>query len=317
MPGLPKPTISFTQFQFVVRRWSFVVRQAFHSDRNLLPITYKRQPRKPLGLWPTTNDARPTTASLFLFLLLGFLGRSFCAFLFLLLALLDAFRLGRSCRRFACHRVSRRNFFFLHGDDVRDWLIRIGKKLDLGIYRQVRHAQHHAEYQFGDVQFNRIGNVAGQALDFDFAPDLLQDATLRLHARGLADEGNGHVDLEFLVHRDSLQVNVRQRALDRLVLPVHDHGLGALTIHRKVKHRVVPGSRMQNARHLPRINTDRDRLLARAINHGRDLALTSHPAGIIFGAGSTRLGFEYALFGCRCSHNFDSYKNSLLTDISS
>ena len=37
----------------------------------------------------------------------------------------------------------------------------------------------------------------------------------------------GTVDAQLLVHGNALQVDVQQLAFDRLILPVHDHRLGA------------------------------------------------------------------------------------------
>src|SRR5579864_311018 len=73
---------------------------------------------------------------------------------------------------------------------------------------------------------------------------------------------------------------------------------------------------MQDSRHLPRIHADRERLLARAVNHARYLPLFPHPAGIILRTRSARLSFQRILF-CRSSHILNSYENSLLTDVSS
>ena len=43
---------------------------------------------------------------------------------------------------------------------------------------------------------------------------------------GNADELDANADLEQLVERDALQVDVDQLILDGLPLPVDDHGLG-------------------------------------------------------------------------------------------
>ena len=107
-----------------------------------------------------------------------------------------------------------------------DGLVFIGKELELVAVRQIDHAQHLAENQFADVDVDVARNVSGQALDFDLAQHLLEDAALRLHAGRLADQFDGHLDRQFLVHGDALHVDVQQLALDGLVLPVDDHGLG-------------------------------------------------------------------------------------------
>ena len=61
----------------------------------------------------------------------------------------------------------------------------------------------------------------------------------------------GTLTAQLLVHGDALQVDVQQRALDGLVLPVDDHGLGAFAaVEGEIENRVVSGFRVQDARHL-------------------------------------------------------------------
>ena len=125
-------------------------------------------------------------------------------------------------------------------------------------------------------------NVARQALDFHFAQHLLQNAALLLHAGGFALQHDGHADRQLLVHGDALQVDVQQRALDGLVLPVHDHGLGAFaasTARSKIVLWPVSECRM---RVTWRGSTrDRQRVLAGAVEHAGNLAAHAHPAGDI------------------------------------
>ena len=52
--------------------------------------------------------------------------------------------------------------------------------------RKILHAQYLAEHQRRNIYLDVIGNVAGQALDFDLTQHLLKNATLRLHAFGHA-----------------------------------------------------------------------------------------------------------------------------------
>ena len=107
----------------------------------------------------------------------------------------------------------------------------------------------------------------------------------------------GTLTAQQLVHGDALQIDVQQTALDGLILPVHDHGLGALaTFDGEIENGVVPGRGMQNTRDLARIERDRQRLLARAIEDGGDLAALAHAAGDILVARSSRLRFEYVDF---------------------
>ena len=63
-------------------------------------------------------------------------------------------------------------------------------------------------------------------------------------------------------------------------------------IQREIENRVVAAVRVQNAQHLPRIHGDRLRILARSINHGRNLPATPNRAGIILRASFPRLRFQ-------------------------
>ena len=85
---------------------------------------------------------------------------------------------------------------------------------------------------------------------------------------------------------------------DGLVLPVHDHGLGAFaTIESQIENRVVAGLGMQNARDLARIEADRHELLAGAVNARPGiLPLTAHAAGVVLVAATPRLRFQYSCF---------------------
>src|SRR5581483_6859724 len=148
---------------------------------------------------------------LFLFLLLRLVGSSFLAALFLGLG---------------SHRFGGRRDFFLDRNNVGYRLIGIGENLQLLVVRKIGNAQDLSENQVRDFRLNLAGNVAGQTLDFDFARNLLQNSTPLLDSDGLAFEHDGHHDRQLLVHSNALQVDVQQRSLDRLILPVNDHGLG-------------------------------------------------------------------------------------------
>src|ERR1039458_9221423 len=274
IPGLPKPTISFTRI-----RSSLLA----HSSH------------------------------LFFLFLLGLLGLGFglglafnlalgLAFtLGLLLALLNDFGFSRSCRRLR-HRLRSRNHFFLHRGHVRDHLVLVGQKLQLFVVREVFHPHFDTEYKVADVQFDGLRNIRRKALNLDLTQQLLEDAALRLHALGLALEHDGNRDRQPLVHRDALQVHVKQGSLDGFELPVHDHGLHAIAVERQVKNSVVPAFRPQDAQDLPRIDRDRSRFFARPIYHGWNFSADAHAPGGVLGAWFALLRFQKA--DIRCSrHN--------------
>jgi hypothetical protein len=105
-----------------------------------------------------------------------------------------------------------------------------------------------------------------------------------------------------------LEIDVQQMALDRLVLPIDDHGLGVLTaIQREIKNGVVAAFRAQNAQHVPRIYAHCQCVLASAIHDGGNLAFTPHPACLILGASFPRIRFQNVLFQCGC-HDFNSLR---------
>ncbi len=97
-------------------------------------------------------------------------------------------------------------------------------------------------------------NIARQALHFHFAQYLFENSALLLHAFGFALEQDGHVNLQHAVHGDALQVNVEQVAFDGLILPIHDHGLGALAaVEGKIENGVMAALGVQNPKHMPRV----------------------------------------------------------------
>jgi hypothetical protein len=94
---------------------------------------------------------------------------------------------------------------------------------------------------------------------------------------------------------------------DGLILPVHNHRLGALaTVHSEIENRVVTALRVQNAQHMPRIHAHRLRIFAGAINHGGDFAFAPHPPGMILGPRLARLRFQNILFQSS-RHDFFSF----------
>jgi hypothetical protein len=124
---------------------------------------------------------------------------------------------------------------------VRDWLIRIAKELDFVVLWKISNTQDHAKHQFRNVQLDCVRNVARQTFDFNLTCNLLENSSLLFHPGRLADQFDRDIDLELLVHGNTLDVDMQQRPFDRLVLPVHDHGLGALAVNGQVENRVMAG----------------------------------------------------------------------------
>ena len=120
---------------------------------------------------------------------------------------------------------------------------------------------------------------------------MLQNAPLLFHACSFALEHDWHFDLQLLVHGDTLQIDMQQRSLDGLVLPVHDHCLGAFAVQIEIENCVVAGLGVENSRDLPWVKAHGFGILASAIDHGRNFSAPSHPAGFILIARFTGLRF--------------------------
>ena len=107
---------------------------------------------------------------------------------------------------------------------------------------QIADAHHAEQFQVAHIHIDVVGDVGGQALDFDFAEHLVQDASGSLDSHRNAHQLDTDADLESFVHGDPLEVDVDQLVLDRLPLPVHDHGFHRRLVPQvDVENRVMPG----------------------------------------------------------------------------
>jgi hypothetical protein len=150
-------------------------------------------------------------------------------------------------------------------------------------------------FKTADVDIDVAGNVARQALDFDFAQHLVQDAAGSFYAHRNAQQLHAHFDAEGLVQCNALQVDVDQLVFDRLALPIDDHGLGrGLACDFYVKNRVVAGLGKQNPGNLLGIHFNGHRIVAGTIKNCGNLAGNAHAAGGILGElALTGLGYDY------------------------
>ena len=149
----------------------------------------------------------------------------------------------------------------------------------------------------GDIDVQVARDIAREALDLDLAQNMLEDAALVLHARRNTDQLDRHRHAHHLVHRNPLQVDVQQLALDRLMLPVDDHRLGnGRAFDVQVEDGVVTGVGVQNLGDDPGVDRYRDRILSGAINNGGNLAGDANAA--------RRILVELALAGS-CDHCFN------------
>ena len=98
------------------------------------------------------------------------------------------------------------------------------------------------------------------------------------------------LDAQNLVERDALQVDVDQLVLDRLALPVDDHGFGrGLAGNFDIENCVVAGLREEDPRNLFGIHLDGNGIVPGPIKHGGNLACDAHAARCVL--------VEFALAG--------------------
>src|ERR1700688_2475290 len=171
IPGLPKPTISFTHHSMSKCATS-------SCGDGTSPI--------PAGQSPATTQTLFLVFLLGLLSLLSGLGLTLgiaLAFLTLsfLLTLLNNFGFSRSRRRIR-NRFRSRNHFFLHSRDVRDHLIFFCEELQLRVMRKIFHPNFHAKHEVTDIDLDIFRNVGWKTLNLNLARQLLKNATLRLHA---------------------------------------------------------------------------------------------------------------------------------------
>ena len=127
--------------------------------------------------------------------------------------------------------------------------------------------------QLRNIHVQMARNVARQALDLDLAQHMLQNAALALDAHRHAGQLDRHRHPNRLVHCNPLQVDVQQRALDRLMLPVDNHRLHRRrTRHIQIEDGVVAGVGVQNPGDDARVHGHRDRLLPGTVDHRGNLA---------------------------------------------
>ena len=117
------------------------------------------------------------------------------------------------------------------------------------------------------------GIVRRQRLDVELARDLLDDAT-DLRARRLADELHGDRRLDRLVEANLVEVDVRDRSADGMLLVVLEHGVmrGLLALDHDIDDPVQPGRAGQGDPQLPL--ADDEGLVGLAVEHAGDQPLT-------------------------------------------
>ncbi|GIU89062.1 MAG: hypothetical protein KatS3mg010_0161 [Acidimicrobiia bacterium] len=149
---------------------------------------------------------------------------------------------------------------------------------------QGTHVELVADLERGDVVGDRGGDVARFRLDRDREEQLLEEAAA-LDTLGVTLEVERHVGRDRLVGPHPHEVDVHQRALQRVALHLAGHRelLGAVDAERD--HGVGPAG--ERELELVRVDRDRDVLAVEPVDDGRHAARAAEPArGALAGVGS-------------------------------
>src|SRR5215471_8865652 len=205
---------------------------------------------------------------LVLFFLL-FLGGRSSAFLFFL-ALLNDFGLGGSGSSGALDAFSSRSLFSLQSHDVRDDSVGRTDQFDPFRHRHAARTNALSDHELGDLDAELLGNRVRKTLDFDFARHDFVQSALDLYAFWFARRQDRNTDAERLVRVDPLQIDMEQRVLHRVGLPIHDHDRrGLAAVYRKIENRVVPGLAVEDTANFFRAYGHRDGCVRDAIDYRR------------------------------------------------
>ena len=128
--------------------------------------------------------------------------------------------------------------------------------------------------ELAEVDLDVLGDVRRKRLDVELARDLLHDAA-DLRPRRLADEMHEDGRLDRLVEPHLVEVDVRDRAADRMLLVVLEHRVmrRLLALDDDVDDPVQAGGAGQRDSQLPL--ADDERLVRLPVEHARDQPLTT------------------------------------------
>ena len=158
--------------------------------------------------------------------------------------------------------------------------MRIVEKRDLVDRRNVGEAEHVAHLHVRDVDLDVLRHVSGQRFDVELARDEREHAA-GLHAGRLADELDDDRRVDRLVEANLAQVDVRDRAADRILLVLGENRRmhGRLALDHDVEDRVEPRRAGHDRAKLPLGNDDRARVTLPVQNAG-DEALRAEAPGV-------------------------------------
>ena len=139
--------------------------------------------------------------------------------------------------------------------------------------RKVGEAQGVADRHPADVELEVLRDLERERLDRDLADDLGEHAALG-HADGLAEELDHDPRLDRLVQPDLLQVDVRERPLERMLLVrLEDRRARGASVEGDVEDRVEAALAREGPAQLALLDRDCPRLVAAAVDDAGDQTL--------------------------------------------
>jgi hypothetical protein len=171
------------------------------------------------------------------------------------------------------------------------------RQLEVGDVEDVRggHVLH--------VDLDVLGDETRQALDFQFRQQVLDDATLDLHAVALllVDEVQRHADLDHLLRVHAQEVRVHDAVLRRVALQVLENRRLDIAVDVDVDH--LGEERLVFEGFFQVLADDRERrgILAGAVDDRRDLVrVATQAAARTFPQVAAQFGFDSQLFRHVC-----------------
>ncbi|SPC08780.1 hypothetical protein CBM2594_A40103 [Cupriavidus taiwanensis] len=145
---------------------------------------------------------------------------------------------------------------------------------------QVGQVQGLAQLHRANVHFDELGQVGRQARHFQVIDDVVDQAMAQLHARSgfLVHEVQGHLDVDLVVGRHALEVDVQHQRLERVHLECAQQGLFALAGHFQVQDRRVERFLLQGVPQGVVIQFDHLRLGGAAVDDAGGLARIAQAA---------------------------------------
>ena len=187
---------------------------------------------------------------------------------FVLLALLDDFGFGGGGRGGSAFG-RRGGGFGAEGDDVGDHGLRVADQLHGAGEGDIAAALGLADHELADIDDKLLGDVIGEAREFDGAGDDFEESALDLDAGGLAFGEDGDGDADALGEIDALEIGMEQGALDGIDLAIDDHdGSGFPARDGEFEDGVETGGRANNLDDFAGVDGHADRVLVCAVNHG-------------------------------------------------